>query len=287
MDKEQLEEVLRKHTLWIRGDPKGERANLCGESLSGADLSEADLDFSCWPLWCGSLHAKIDRRIAAQLAYHLVSAMKHSGISNRVDLVDLANECHMSKYLRIEKDEEATMTDVGQRALHLFKKYANTEKLWDERVALRSGWFTWAATSDTFIYLRAGRLDELTAKGVKMLVELLEPYETREFVTDAVEADRDATIKALKAEVEQLHTQLAGCGTAAQGDAWKRLAMNTATKGSYGWSDSYEQVIKMVTTLLLTRDYAEHLEWLLVDAGRLDSAGITQLRKDFSLKEEE
>lgn len=31
----------------------------------------ADIDFSCWPLWCGSLNVKIDRRIFCQLAYHL------------------------------------------------------------------------------------------------------------------------------------------------------------------------------------------------------------------------
>jgi len=30
----------------------------------------ADLDYSCFPLWCGSFDVKIDKRIAAQLAYH-------------------------------------------------------------------------------------------------------------------------------------------------------------------------------------------------------------------------
>jgi len=30
----------------------------------------ADLDYAAWPLWCGSLGAKADRRLAAQLAYH-------------------------------------------------------------------------------------------------------------------------------------------------------------------------------------------------------------------------
>ena len=35
-----------------------------------ADLRGADLDDSIWPLWCGGLHAKTDRRLMAQLAYH-------------------------------------------------------------------------------------------------------------------------------------------------------------------------------------------------------------------------
>ena len=51
------------------------RADLRGAVLSEADLrranlSGANLDFSGWPLWCGSFNVKIDKRIAAQLAYH-------------------------------------------------------------------------------------------------------------------------------------------------------------------------------------------------------------------------
>jgi len=45
-------------------------ANLRCANLSGANLSRANLDFSGWPLWCGSFNVKIDKRIAAQLAYH-------------------------------------------------------------------------------------------------------------------------------------------------------------------------------------------------------------------------
>ncbi len=32
------------------------------------------MDFSAWPLWCGSLNVRIDVRIAAQLVYHAVRA---------------------------------------------------------------------------------------------------------------------------------------------------------------------------------------------------------------------
>ena len=48
-------------------------ANLSEADLSEADLRGANLDFSCWPLWCGSLSPKIDKRLAAQLAYHFAA----------------------------------------------------------------------------------------------------------------------------------------------------------------------------------------------------------------------
>ena len=51
-------------------------ADLRGASLCRAYLSGADLDFACWPLWCGSLDAKIDACLAAQLMYHAMRAMK-------------------------------------------------------------------------------------------------------------------------------------------------------------------------------------------------------------------
>ena len=41
--KETLNEILRKHALWLLGDPDGERANLYGANLYGADLYKADL----------------------------------------------------------------------------------------------------------------------------------------------------------------------------------------------------------------------------------------------------
>ena len=63
-DKEK--QVLESHKKWLCGDKGGIRANLCG-----ADLRGADLDYGCWPLWCGSLDVTIDKRIFAQLAYHL------------------------------------------------------------------------------------------------------------------------------------------------------------------------------------------------------------------------
>ena len=80
MDASDLKIILEKHSLWLRGESDGERADLRSADLRGDDLHYADLrsadlryaniDFSCWPLWCGSKNVKVDARIAAQLAAH-------------------------------------------------------------------------------------------------------------------------------------------------------------------------------------------------------------------------
>ena len=41
--KDELKEILRKHSLWLNDDPEGERANLYGANLYGAKLYGADL----------------------------------------------------------------------------------------------------------------------------------------------------------------------------------------------------------------------------------------------------
>jgi hypothetical protein len=45
-------------------------ADLRNANLRNADLRGANLDFSCLPFFCGGLKMKIDRRTAAQIAYH-------------------------------------------------------------------------------------------------------------------------------------------------------------------------------------------------------------------------
>ena len=107
MTREELQTILEKHKKWLNDVPGGECANLIGTNLGGANLEcanleganlrganlrganlrganledanlrganlrGANLDYSCWPLWCGSLRdVQIDKRIFAQLAYHL------------------------------------------------------------------------------------------------------------------------------------------------------------------------------------------------------------------------
>ncbi len=46
-------------------------ADLRYANLRYADLSCAKLDFSSFPLWCGSFNIKCDMRLFAQLAYHM------------------------------------------------------------------------------------------------------------------------------------------------------------------------------------------------------------------------
>ncbi len=58
-------------------------ANLSGANLRGADLRGADLDFSCWPLHCGSTAAKADDHLFAQLLFHL-TRLDVSGASGGV-----------------------------------------------------------------------------------------------------------------------------------------------------------------------------------------------------------
>ena len=39
--------------------------------LREADLSGANLNFSCFPLWCGSFDMKVDKRLVWQLIAHI------------------------------------------------------------------------------------------------------------------------------------------------------------------------------------------------------------------------
>lgn len=76
--------------------------DLRGTNLRGTDFRGADIDYSAWPLWCGSLEAYIDDRIAIQLLYHLLRPVQASPyVSQEVkkrlltdDLIDLANRFH-------------------------------------------------------------------------------------------------------------------------------------------------------------------------------------------------
>ena len=75
-------------------------ADLRNANLCGADLYGADLDFSCLPLWRGSLAANFDDRQIIQLIYHAVKAgLSSKNTSNEVKeelskLKALANKFH-------------------------------------------------------------------------------------------------------------------------------------------------------------------------------------------------
>ena len=79
-------------------------ADLRGADLHYANLRGADLDFSAWPLWCGSLDVKVDKRIAAQLAYHFctLGCDNPEYIAARNACLDFANKMHRDDAPRLE-----------------------------------------------------------------------------------------------------------------------------------------------------------------------------------------
>ena len=120
MEKEKLNQILDNHKKWLAIKEGGERADLCnanlrnadlfcanlrdadlrGANLCSANLRSANLDFSCLPLWCGSLNAHFDDKQLIQIAYHLVRAglnSKNASESTKAELmklIDFANRFH-------------------------------------------------------------------------------------------------------------------------------------------------------------------------------------------------
>ncbi len=86
-------------------------ADLRWANLREADLRGTDLDFSCLPLWCGSLHANFDSRQLKQIAYHLVKAGLQSKNATEEDktelrkLIDYANGFHRAYECGVIEDE--------------------------------------------------------------------------------------------------------------------------------------------------------------------------------------
>ena len=89
MTQEELNVILDKHKKWLNSEDGGERA----------DLREADLDYSCWPLWCGSLDVKVDARIARQLAYHFcrLNCDDSEYLEARKAIAKFANKFHRAE----------------------------------------------------------------------------------------------------------------------------------------------------------------------------------------------
>ena len=99
MTKEKITQILNSHKEYLNG-AGGCRANLSGADLRGAELIGADIDFSCLPLWCGSLSAKFDDKQIKQFIYHIVKAGLYSpNVSDRIKselekLISLENDFH-------------------------------------------------------------------------------------------------------------------------------------------------------------------------------------------------
>jgi uncharacterized protein YjbI with pentapeptide repeats len=88
-------------------------ADLQDADLRNADLRNANLDFSCLPLWCGSLSAHFDDKLLKQIAYHIVKAglqSKNASGEAKAELsrlIDFANGFHrVNECGAIEKENE-------------------------------------------------------------------------------------------------------------------------------------------------------------------------------------
>lgn len=111
MTPNELDKILKAHKKWVKNEKGGRHADFRATDLSGtdfkdtdlrhanlrgADIRGADIGFSCWPLWCGSLDVKIDRRIFCQLAYHLCRVIADNDDCKAAQLMlgKIANEFH-------------------------------------------------------------------------------------------------------------------------------------------------------------------------------------------------
>ena len=128
MTKREIKKILNQHKLWLNGEADGKRAdlkranlqgadlkranlqradlqgaNLQGANLQGAILKRANLDFSCWPLWCGSQGVKVNIQLAAQLAAHfcILDCEAEEYKIAREALLPFAKMSHRAKDLRL------------------------------------------------------------------------------------------------------------------------------------------------------------------------------------------
>ena len=111
----ELENADLQHAVLQRADLRC--TDLLGAKLYHADMRDANIDYATWPLWCGSLEAYVDDRIAIQLLYHTLSVVQYSPyVSEDVKaklltpgIVSLANRFHrVQECGKIEEWEEGT-----------------------------------------------------------------------------------------------------------------------------------------------------------------------------------
>lgn len=103
-------ECLPKKIIWSELDDDQRKAllrwgaedcaDLRGANLSGANLRGANLDFSTWPLWCGSTKVSTDERQSKQLCYHALKTsereLRAAGLWDKLhaEFISWVNEFH-------------------------------------------------------------------------------------------------------------------------------------------------------------------------------------------------
>ena len=105
-------------------------ADLSGANLRGADLERADLryadlrgadlDFSCLPLWCGSLSAHFDDNQIIQIVYHAVKAgLNSKNVSEEVK-VELSKVIGLAN--RFRRAEECGRIETEAKIAEIIKE---------------------------------------------------------------------------------------------------------------------------------------------------------------------
>ena len=99
MTSEEIKKVLDSHQKWINNEQGGERAD-----LRKADLRWADLDFSCFPLWCGGSKFKCDTKLVYQLLAHICTLEfdDTEGIKNLI--MPFASKSHRAGALGLRRN---------------------------------------------------------------------------------------------------------------------------------------------------------------------------------------
>ena len=88
-----LSYAILKNTVFVDAD-------LRGAVLKNTNFKNTNIDFSCLPLWCGSLSTHFDDKQLIQIAYHLVKAglnSKNASDETKEELsklIDFVNKFH-------------------------------------------------------------------------------------------------------------------------------------------------------------------------------------------------
>ena len=141
MSRDELNEILAKHKMWLNNEEGGERADLSGADLrdadlrradlrwadlsgadlrradlSGADLRRADLrwadlrradfDFSAFPLWCGGSYFRCGEKLVYQLLAHICTLDFEDSEGIKELIMPFALKSHRAQDLGLRKGEE-------------------------------------------------------------------------------------------------------------------------------------------------------------------------------------
>ena len=80
-------------------------ANLEGANLRGANLERVNIDFSCWPLWCGTKNVRVDIKIIRQLLAHVCCLDNTSKEYKEIKklILPFAKKSHRAEELNLKK----------------------------------------------------------------------------------------------------------------------------------------------------------------------------------------